>query len=133
MAVVFISPKQRQRVFFLGITIVLLLLLILIFSGVFLSNPSEVSLVLVFNKPKVTYNIINDLDSDVFNLFQVIMNQKEELEKAFYLMPIHSDLLDYWKKNNEKILKNKNEPNFIDVFRLWHVPNFFQATADRSG
>ena len=27
-----------------------------------------------FNKPKAQYNIVNDLDSDVFNLFQVIMN-----------------------------------------------------------
>jgi DNA adenine methylase len=54
-----------------------------------------------FNKPKAKYNIVNDLDSDVFNLFQVVMNQKEELEKAFYIMPIHSDLLDYWKKNQE--------------------------------
>jgi len=54
-----------------------------------------------FNKPKAKYNIVNDLDSDVFNLFMVVMNQKEELEKAFYMMPIHSDLLDYWKKNEE--------------------------------
>tara|TARA_R110000851_G_scaffold290551_1_gene444885 strand:- start:9 stop:761 length:753 start_codon:yes stop_codon:yes gene_type:complete len=54
-----------------------------------------------FNKPKAKYNIVNDLDSDVFNLFQVVMNQKEELEKDFYMMPIHSDLLDYWKKNQE--------------------------------
>ena len=54
-----------------------------------------------FNKPKAKYNIVNDLDSDVFNLFQVVMNQKEELEKSFYLMPIHSDLLEYWKKNKE--------------------------------
>ena len=54
-----------------------------------------------FNKPKAKYNIINDLDSDVFNLFQVVMNQKDELEKAFYLMPIHSDLLNYWKENLE--------------------------------
>ena len=54
-----------------------------------------------FNKPKAKYNIVNDLDSDVFNLFQVVMNQKEELEAAFYIMPIHSDLLDYWKKNKE--------------------------------
>jgi DNA adenine methylase len=54
-----------------------------------------------FNKPKAKYNIVNDLDSDVFNLFQVVMNQKEELEKAFYLMPIHSDLLEYWKVNKE--------------------------------
>lgn len=54
-----------------------------------------------FNKPKAKYNIVNDLDSDVFNLFQVVMNQKEELEKAFYIMPIHSDLLEYWKHNLE--------------------------------
>ncbi|MFC0605888.1 DNA adenine methylase [Winogradskyella pulchriflava] len=54
-----------------------------------------------FNKPKAKYNIVNDLDSDVFNLFQVVMNQKEELEEAFYIMPIHSDLLDYWKENKE--------------------------------
>ena len=54
-----------------------------------------------FNKPKAKYNIVNDLDSDVFNLFMVVMNKKEELEKAFYMMPIHSDLLDYWKKNEE--------------------------------
>ena len=54
-----------------------------------------------FNKPKAKYNIVNDLDSDVFNLFQVVMNQKEELERAFYLMPIHSDLLNYWKQNKE--------------------------------
>lgn len=54
-----------------------------------------------FNKPKAKYNIVNDLDSDVFNLFQVVMNQKEDLEKAFYMMPIHSDLLEYWKVNQE--------------------------------
>lgn len=54
-----------------------------------------------FNKPKAKYNIVNDLDSDVFNLFQVVMDRKEELEKAFYLMPIHSDLLKYWKENQE--------------------------------
>lgn len=54
-----------------------------------------------FNKPKAKLNLLNDLDSDVFNLFQVVMNQKEELKKAFYKMPIHNDLLDYWKKNKE--------------------------------
>tara|TARA_R110000772_G_scaffold268300_1_gene394740 strand:- start:789 stop:1556 length:768 start_codon:yes stop_codon:yes gene_type:complete len=54
-----------------------------------------------FNKPKAKYNIVNDLDSDVFNLFNVVMNQKEELEKAFYMMPIHSDLLKYYKENKE--------------------------------
>jgi len=54
-----------------------------------------------FNKPKAQYNIVNDIDSDVFNLFHVVSNQKEELEKAFFEMPIHSDLLEYWKVNKE--------------------------------
>ena len=55
-----------------------------------------------FNKPKAKYNILNDLDSDVFNLFNVVMNQKKDLENAFYIMPIHSDLLEYWKQNKEE-------------------------------
>ena len=41
-----------------------------------------------FNKPKAKYNIVNDLDSDVFNLFQVVMNQKEELESHCLLLQI---------------------------------------------
>lgn len=54
-----------------------------------------------FNKPKAKYNILNDLDSDVCNLFKVVMNNKNDLKKQFISMPIHSDLLDYWKKNEE--------------------------------
>ena len=77
-----------------------------------------------FNKPKAKYNIVNDLDSDVFNLFQVVMNQKEELERAFYLMPIHSDLLNYWKKNKE------TEP-IKKALRFLFLSNFtFQGCGD---
>lgn len=54
-----------------------------------------------FNKPKAKCNIVNDLDSDVFNLFQVVSNRKDELEAAFLLMPKHQDLLEYWKSNKE--------------------------------
>ncbi len=54
-----------------------------------------------FSKPKATYNIMNDLDSDVFNLYQVLQNQKMELYTAIYEMPIHFDLLAFWKKNKE--------------------------------
>jgi len=54
-----------------------------------------------FNKPKVKYNIVNDIDSDVFNLFQVVINQKKELKEALFIMPVHSDLFEYWKKNKE--------------------------------
>lgn len=78
-----------------------------------------------FNKPKAKYNIVNDLDSDVFNLFQVVMNQKEELEKAFYMMPIHSDLLNYWKVNKE------DEP-IKKALRFLFLSNFtFMGTGEQ--
>jgi len=54
-----------------------------------------------FNKPKANYNIVNDLDSDVFNLFQVASAKPNELKEAFKIMPVHSDLLEYWKENQE--------------------------------
>ncbi|RLD69244.1 MAG: hypothetical protein DRI95_00700 [Bacteroidetes bacterium] len=75
-----------------------------------------------FNKPKAKYNIVNDLDSDVFNLFQVVMNNKTELEKAFYLMPIHSDLLNYWKKNKE------TDP-IKRALRFLFLSNFLETTS----
>lgn len=70
-----------------------------------------------FNKKKAKYNIINDLDSDVYNLFQVILNDKENLKQLFYKMPIHSDLLEYWKKNKE------NDP-IKKALRFLFISNF---------
>ena len=72
-----------------------------------------------FNKPKAKYNILNDIDSDVCNLFQVVLNNKEDLKKTFKLMPIHSDLLDYWKNNQEsEPLKKALRFLFISNFTL---------------
>ena len=56
MAVVFISPKRRQKVFFMAITAVFSLLLIIIASIVFFSQPKPSESQLVFNKPKVNIN-----------------------------------------------------------------------------
>lgn len=56
---------------------------------------------LFFKKPKAKYNICNDADSEVFNLFQVVSTRQSELEQAVYRMPYHSDLLKYWKANTE--------------------------------
>jgi DNA adenine methylase len=72
-----------------------------------------------FNKPKAKYNILNDLDSDVCNLFQVVINEKENLKKHFHSMPVHSDLLDYWKKNEEtEPIKKALRFLFISNFTL---------------
>lgn len=54
-----------------------------------------------FHKPKAKYNILNDLDSDVFNLFQVVTLRKKELEELFLQMPISEDLWRHWKKTQE--------------------------------
>ena len=56
---------------------------------------------LFFYKPLAKYNIVNDLDSDVFNLYMVVLNQKEELLSELARMPAHQDLIKYWKKNQE--------------------------------
>lgn len=56
---------------------------------------------LFFNKPKAKYNICNDFDSEIYNLFQVVKNQKEELVNTFNQMPIHNDLWNHWKKSKE--------------------------------
>ena len=54
-----------------------------------------------FNKPKAKHNICNDYDSEVYNLYQVLITRKTELEEAIYQTPYHSDLFKYWIKNTE--------------------------------
>ena len=54
-----------------------------------------------FNKPKVKHNIVNDLDADVFNLYQVVLNQKEDLMELYKITPYHSDLSKHWSKHKE--------------------------------
>ena len=55
-----------------------------------------------FNKPKAKYNFLNDIDSDVFNLFMVVKNNREELYKRVEQMPIDQNLMRFWKKNQEE-------------------------------
>ena len=62
---------------------------------------------LFFHKPKVKYNFVNDVDSDVFNLFDVIIHDFDELNEKIKLMPVHSDLLIFWKENQETEKVNK--------------------------
>ena len=57
MAVVFISPKKRQRMFFMGITAIFLLLLVIIFFGVFSPAPKTVTQITVLNKPSVAIDM----------------------------------------------------------------------------
>lgn len=56
---------------------------------------------LFFNKPKCKYNYLNDLDSEVYNLFMVIKDNADEFKKQWEQIPIHQDLFRYWKINKE--------------------------------
>lgn len=55
-----------------------------------------------FNKPKVKYNFLNDIDNDIFNLFMVVKNNREELYRQIELLPVHQSLMRFWKKNQEQ-------------------------------
>jgi len=99
MAVVFISPKQKQKVFFMGITVILLLFLASLSFGVFTSKPKEVSSSLVFNKPKV------DIDMHVFDTDQF---------KDLHPFPEMKTLFMY--KTSDK--KNKVEVGYIPAYTI---------------
>jgi len=54
-----------------------------------------------FTKPKSNYNFLNDLDDDVFNLYQVTSNNWDELYNEIKIMPVSMSLFKYWAKNKE--------------------------------
>jgi len=70
-----------------------------------------------FNKPKAKYNFLNDLDNDVFNLFMVVKNNRQQLYEEIENMPIHQSLMKHWKKNQE------TEPTWKAI-RFLFISNF---------
>lgn len=73
-----------------------------------------------FQKPKAKFNMVNDIDKDVFCLFTTILNEKEQLETLYYQTPIHSDLLEYWKNKNEEE-PIKKALRFLFISNLTHM------------
>lgn len=54
-----------------------------------------------FNKPQAKYNIVNDLDSDVVNLFKVIKDNFDDFLFLFEITPMSEELFYYWVENKE--------------------------------
>lgn len=54
-----------------------------------------------FYTPESQYAILNDLDDDVFNLYQVLLTNKCQLQEQVKLMPISQSLVKHWKVNKE--------------------------------
>ncbi len=81
MAIIFVSPKRKQRMFFLGMAMLLVLFLIIISLIILLPEflnktqniPTEVS----SNMPNVTINL-NTIDSDVVKNLDIFSNLETE-------------------------------------------------------
>jgi len=56
---------------------------------------------LYFNKPKAQYNILNDLDSDVYNLYNVLQQEPEKFRTSILDLMETQDLYKYWIKHKE--------------------------------
>lgn len=51
-----------------------------------------------FMKPKSRYNILNDLDGEVFNLFEVVTSRDHDLLRLWAITPIHEKVWAKWKQ-----------------------------------
>jgi DNA adenine methylase len=77
-----------------------------------------------FNKNRVPFNVVNDIDGDVFNLYQIVSTRKDELIDEMRLAPMHSDLLEHWKKNKETDpLKKALRFLFMNNYTLYSAGN----------
>ncbi|MDO8486354.1 MAG: hypothetical protein Q7S77_01490 [Candidatus Staskawiczbacteria bacterium] len=114
MAIVFVSPKQRQKMFFLGITILFLLALLIVGTVVFFSKPEPALTEQVFVKPKIK------IDLGILDLEQVKGSSlMEKIQKEF----VYEALTDKNEKKSgsifaasiEEARKKLQEEKLIEV------------------
>ena len=55
-----------------------------------------------FSKPQVKYNFLNDLDDDVYNLFQQVKDNKDELVDWLRKVPITETQFKEWGKGKQE-------------------------------
>lgn len=55
-----------------------------------------------YKTPRSKFNMLNDIDDDVMNLFMVAKSYPDQLRQAITTMPIHQSLLNHWLVNEEK-------------------------------
>jgi len=116
MAVVFISPKKRQRTFFVAITLGLLAFLGFISLGVMSSTPPEIDTAIVYNKAKINIDM-SVFDSDRFK------NLKSSTEMGVqyaYKVVTKSKLTEegFISSSSETLARKKLEDNGLTVISL---------------
>lgn len=70
-----------------------------------------------FNKPKAPFNICNDIDEEVINIYDVLKRNKNELLEVIRSTPTHDLLFKRWKKEHE------TEP-VMKAFRFLFLANY---------
>ena len=77
-----------------------------------------------FDKTKAKYNIVNDNDSEVYNVFRVCQDSPKELYEFIYNMPMAEDLWFHWKANKETDpIKKAARFLFLSNFGFMGKPN----------
>jgi len=71
-----------------------------------------------FNKPKVKYNLVNDFDDDVYNLYRQLLDNKEGLTKWIELTPITETQFLEWSKGK------REQTALLNAVRFLFISNF---------
>jgi len=80
MAIVFVSPRQRQKTFLMAIIAVFVLIFVVIALAIFLARPKEIPQAqLVFNKPKVNVDF-KVLDLDQFKKLEPFVQMQNQYD-----------------------------------------------------
>lgn len=88
---------------------------------------------LFFKKDKAKYNILNDLDDDVFNLFFVLKNNFNELKKEIEDLIVHKSLFEYFKINKfEDKIKKALRFVYLSNFSFLGTMNTFTIKVDNT-
>lgn len=73
---------------------------------------------LFFAKPQARYNLLNDIDEDVYNLYRVIVDKKEELREALRRLIVTSTQFKAWGSGF------KEETDVMQAVRFITLSNF---------
>jgi len=86
-----------------------------------------------FNKPKSSYNILNDIDSNIYNCFSVLMRKKSELIKYLNYAPIDTN---FWNECKTRQPDNEVEKAvyFLFLSNLGYLgkPDSLHFTPDKN-
>lgn len=84
-----------------------------------------------FNKPKSKYNFLNDFDDDVYNLYRVLLDDKNELIKQIEFTPVIERQFKEWGKGKREDSDILNAVRFLFIsnFGLFGKPNTLRIGA----